>query len=66
MMKINCIFKDYEEINIHSYLEKCGIENVEEYLTGQVVEPYTNYDNIEECAEEIIKFITKEGGSNVN
>ena len=65
-MKIKALFDNCDEIDIESYLEKCGIENVDEYLTGQVVEPYINYDNIKECAEEIIKFIMKEGGSNVN
>ena len=59
-MKINALFDNCDEIEISSYLEKCGIENVEEYLTGQIVEPYTNYDNIEECADEIIKFIKGE------
>ena len=56
-MKIKALFDNCDEIEISSYLEKCGIENVEEYLTGQVVEPYTNYDNIEECADEVIKWI---------
>ena len=56
-MKIKSLFDDVGEINITSYLEKCGVDDVDEYLTGQVVEPYTNYDNIEECAEEIIKFV---------
>ena len=65
-MKINSLFNDSSEITIHKFLSRCGVENVDEYLTGQVVEPYTNYDNIDECANEIIKFITKEGGSNVN
>ena len=44
-MKINALFDNCDEIDISSYLEKCGIDNVEEYLTGQVVEPYINYDN---------------------
>ena len=56
-MKINALFDNCDEIDIELYLEKCGIENVDEYLTGQVVEPYINYDNIKECAEEIIKWI---------
>ena len=56
-MKIKSLFDDVGEINITSYLEKCGVDDVDEYLTGQIVEPYTNYDNIEECAEEIIKWI---------
>ena len=59
-MKINALFDNCDEIDISSYLEKCGIENVGEYLTGQIIEPYTNYDNIEVCAEEIIKFIKGE------
>ena len=59
-MKINALFDNVSEIEIESYLEKCGVENVEEYLTGQIVEPYTNYDNIKECASEIIKFIKGE------
>jgi hypothetical protein len=57
-MKINALFDNCDfTIDIESYLEKCGVDNVEEYLSGQIVEPYTNYDNIEECAEEIIKWI---------
>ena len=56
-MKISQLYQDVRDINIESYLEKCGVDNVEEYLTGQIVEPYTNYDNIEECAKEIIKWI---------
>ena len=65
-MKINSLFKDSSEITIHEFLSRCGVSNPEKYLTGQTVEPYTNYDNIEKCAEEIIKFITKEGDANVN
>ena len=56
-MKIKQLFDDYEEITIESYLKKCGVSNVDSYLTGQIVEPYTNYDNIEDCAKEIIKWI---------
>ena len=59
-MKIKSLFDDINDIDIHSYLRKCGVEDVNSYLTGQVVEPYTNYDNIEECANEIIKFIKGE------
>lgn len=56
-MKINALFDNCDEIDIDQFLIKCGISNPVQYLTGQVIEPYTNYDNIEECAEEIIKWI---------
>ena len=56
-MKIKQLFDDCDEITIESYLKKCGVSNVDSYLTGQIVEPYTNYDNIEDCAKEIIKWI---------
>ena len=65
-MKINSLFNDSSEITIHEFLSRCGVSNPTQYLTGQIVEPYEHYDNIEECAEEIIKFITKEGDANVN
>ena len=56
-MKTKALFDDVGEINIHSYLEKCGIEDVDSYLSGQVIEPYTNYDNIEECADGVIEWL---------
>ena len=59
-MKINALFDNCDEIDINRFLIKCGISKPIHYLTGQVVEPYTNYDNIEECASEIIKFIKGE------
>ena len=65
-MKINSLFNEPQEVNIRSYLEICGIKDIDSYLSGQVVEPYSNYDNIEECASEIIRFIKKEGDANVN
>ena len=65
-MKIKAMFNDVNEVEINRFLIKCGVSNPIQYLTGQIVEPYEHYDNIEECAEEIIKFITKEGDANVN
>lgn len=59
-MKINALFDNCNDISVDEFLVRSGIEDVEEYLSGQIVEPYVNYDNIEECAEEIIKFIKKE------
>ena len=56
-MKIKSLFDNVGEISITSYLKKCGVEDVDEYLSGQIVEPYTNYDNIEECADEVIEWL---------
>ena len=58
-MKIKALFDDVN-FTIEDYLLQCGVENPTQYLTGQIVEPYEHYDNIEDCAEEIIKFIKKE------
>lgn len=55
-MKIKAMFDDVD-FTIEDYLLRCGVSNPTQYLTGQIVEPYTNYDNIEECAKEIIKWI---------
>ena len=65
-MKIKSLFDDVEDVEINRFLIKCGVSNPVQYLTGQIVETYEHYDNIEECAEEIIKFIKKEGDANVN
>ena len=50
-MKINNLFNQDEEITIESYLSKCGVEDVKEYIKGMTVEPTTHYDNIDEFAK---------------
>lgn len=49
-MKIKKIFNQDEQynININTYLSKCGVNNTEQYLKGMTVEPTTHYDNIDE------------------
>lgn len=54
------MYDDINDITIESYLEKCGVDNVDEYLKGNSIEPYINYDNIEDCAKEIIKWIKQD------
>lgn len=34
MMKINSLFSNPQDINIHNYLQKCGVDDVDEYLKG--------------------------------
>ena len=64
-MKIKPLFTQDEEISIHTVLEKYGIDDVEEYLKGNTIEPTTNYDNINEWCELVNKYM-KEGDSKIN
>lgn len=56
-MKIKALFDNCNDISVDEFLVRSGIEDVEEYLSGQIVEPYVNYDNIEECANRIIEWL---------
>ncbi len=49
-MKVKPLFKPNEHIDIYSYLEKKGIDNVEEYLQPSMdnEEPPELYENMEE------------------
>ena len=49
-MKVKPLFKPNEYIDIYSYLEKKGIDNVEEYLQPSMEneEPPELYENMEE------------------
>lgn len=64
-MKVKHLFDLTEDITIESYLKKCGVEYVEEYLKGNTIEPTTNYKNINEWCELLHKY-TEEGGQNIN
>lgn len=59
-MKIKPLFDDIRDVTIDSILTKYGIDNVEEYLKGNSIEPTTNYDNIDEWCEMLNKYC--EGG----
>lgn len=50
IMQINPLFKENELINLQTYLSKCGVEDVEEYIKGgsKGVEPPNRYENIED------------------
>lgn len=64
-MKVKELFQDGEEITIESYLEKCGVDNVGEYLKGNSIESTEHYENIDEWCNVLNKYM-KEGGSNIN
>lgn len=56
-MKIKQLFDDCEEITIESYLEKCGVSNPTQYMKAKTVEETTNYDNIDEARDLILKYV---------
>lgn len=49
-MKVKPIYQEGETIDIYSYLNKHGIDDVEEYIDGgsKGIEPPNNYNNMEE------------------
>lgn len=56
-MKINSLFSNPHDISIHNYLQKCGVDDVDEYLKCKTVENPKNYENIEQAKELILKYI---------
>ena len=60
-MKINALFDNVEEIDINSILTKYGVEDIDEYLKGNTVEPTDNYDNIDEWCETLNRYIESNG-----
>lgn len=55
-MKVHELYEK-EPINIESYLTKCGVKDVEEYLSNNYIEPLNHYDNIERMAKELLNFV---------
>lgn len=60
-MKINEIFKDNEEITINSYLKKCGIKNVKEFIKPHIpfekpeIDNWFDYYNMDKARNMFIK-----------
>ena len=46
-MKIKQLFNNVQDITLKSYLSKCGVDNVEEYIKGCTLEDDKHYDNID-------------------
>ena len=56
-MQIKELYTNKEEINIYTYLKKCGISNVDLYLDNSYIESIDNYNNIYNMADELLKSI---------
>lgn len=56
-MKINTLFNNNEQVSFNSYLQKCGIKNVDLYLSSMHIEPLEHYDNIHIVAKELLDSI---------
>lgn len=60
-MKINEIFNDNEEITIDSYLEKCGVKNVKEFIKPHIpfekpeIDNWFDYYNMDKARNMFIK-----------
>jgi single-stranded-DNA-specific exonuclease len=60
-MKINEIFKDNEEITIDSYLKKCGVKNVKEFIKPHIpfekpeIDNWFDYYNMDKARNMFIK-----------
>lgn len=54
-MKTKSLFKSHEKITLESYLEKCGVSDIEEFLnpSGKYLEDSVIYNNIEKAVEII-------------
>ena len=60
-MKINEIFKNNEEITVNSYLKKCGVENVKEFIKPHIpfekpeIDNWFDYYNMDKARNMFIK-----------
>ena len=56
-MNIKTLFNSNESPIIEQYLERCGVDDPQEYLKGNWVENYIHYDNIKDGVEMLRKAI---------
>lgn len=58
-MEINELFNEKEQVDFETYLNKCGIKDIEEYLnpTGKYIEDFRMYEDIPYAVQEM-KFWT--------
>lgn len=54
-MKVTELYKDKEQITVSSYLEKCGVKDVKEYLnpSGKYIDEWWRYNDIAYSCSEI-------------
>ena len=60
-MNIKTLFNSNESPTIEQYLERCGVDDPQEYLKGNWVENYIHYDNIKDGVEMLHKAICDDG-----
>ena len=61
-MNIKTLFNSNESPTIEQYLERCGVDDPQEYLKGNWVENYIHYDNIKDGVEMLRQAICDDGG----
>lgn len=62
-MKVEELFEPREQITIESYLNKCGIEDVNKYFKSSYLEDYRHYDNIEIGSKYLLDWVTRIKGT---
>lgn len=65
LMEIKELYSNDEPITFESYLHKCGVSNVEYWMSCSCCESSEQYDNVDKVAKELIEF-AKGGDVNVN
>lgn len=55
-MEIKELYSKDEPITFESYLHKCGISNVEYWMSCSCCESSEQYDNVDKVAKELIEF----------
>ena len=50
-MKIKQLFDNVQDITLETYLSKCGVSDVKEYINGCTLEDDKHYDNIDKVKE---------------
>ena len=60
-MNIKALFNSNESPTIEQYLERCGVDDPQEYLKGNWVENYMHYNNIKDGVEMLRKAICDDG-----
>ena len=50
------LYNEFEEINLETYLNKWGIENVDDFITATTIGIDSEYENITKLNEEFLKY----------
>lgn len=50
------LYNEFEEINLETYLNKCGIENVDDFITATTIGRNAEYENLIKLNEDFIEY----------